>query len=125
VGTWLWQQAQDLTGITAAKACIDSPSWGECANAAFQVGTDVFAVGKAAKLLGPLGKAAGSGLSRIAGRVAASCGASFTAHTRVLLASGVAVPIASLKPGDKVLATNTHTGKTKCLAARAGGWPSR
>ena len=101
------------------------PQLGECANAAFQVGTDVFAVGKAAKLLGPLGKAAGSGLSRIAGRVAASCGASFTAHTRVLLASGVAVPIASLKPGDKVLATNTHTGKTKCLAARAGGWPSR
>jgi Pretoxin HINT domain len=37
---------------------------------------------------------------------------SFTASTRVLLASGKTVPIATLKPGDKVLATNTTTGKT-------------
>jgi hypothetical protein len=38
---------------------------------------------------------------------------SFSAGTKVLLASGVAVPIASLKPGDKVLATNVKTGKTQ------------
>jgi Pretoxin HINT domain len=45
---------------------------------------------------------------------AATCGgASFTAATKVLLASGLAVPIASLKPGEKVLATNTKTGKTQ------------
>src|ERR1019366_6972906 len=45
---------------------------------------------------------------------AAPCpGESFTADTRVLLANGKAVPIAQLKPGDKVLATNTRTGKTK------------
>jgi hypothetical protein len=31
----------------------------------------------------------------------------------VLLASGVAVPIASLRPGEKALATNTRTGKTR------------
>jgi RHS repeat-associated protein len=44
---------------------------------------------------------------------AATCGgASFTAGTRVLLASGAAIPISQLKPGDKVLATNTKTGKT-------------
>jgi hypothetical protein len=31
------------------------------------------------------------------------------------LPSGAAVPIASLKPGDKVLATNTKTGKTQAV----------
>ena len=41
-----------------------------------------------------------------------SCGASFAPGTRVLLATGKTIPIASLKPGDKVLATNTRTGKT-------------
>jgi pretoxin HINT domain-containing protein len=32
---------------------------------------------------------------------------------KVLLATGAAVPIASLKPGDRVRATNTKTGKTQ------------
>jgi hypothetical protein len=41
------------------------------------------------------------------------CGESFTASTRVLLASGAAIPISQLKPGDKVLATNTKTGKNQ------------
>jgi hypothetical protein len=41
-----------------------------------------------------------------------SCAESFAPSTEVLLASGKAVPISSLKPGDKVLATNTSTGKT-------------
>jgi RHS repeat-associated protein len=41
------------------------------------------------------------------------CGESFTASTKILLASGTAIAIASLKPGDKVLATNTKTGKTQ------------
>src|SRR5262249_17987902 len=39
-------------------------------------------------------------------------GLSFARSTRVLLASGATAPIASLKVGDKVLATNTKTGKT-------------
>jgi Pretoxin HINT domain len=39
-------------------------------------------------------------------------GSSFSAGTRVLLASGAAVAISSLKVGDKVLATSTKTGKT-------------
>jgi Pretoxin HINT domain len=44
---------------------------------------------------------------------AAGCGGmSFSAGTRVLLASGAAIPISQLKPGRKVLATNTKTGKT-------------
>jgi hypothetical protein len=40
-------------------------------------------------------------------------GESFAADTLVLLASGSAIPIARLKPGDKVLATNVKTGKTQ------------
>jgi hypothetical protein len=40
-------------------------------------------------------------------------GESFTATTKVLLASGAAVPISQLEPGDKVLAANTGTGKTQ------------
>jgi RHS repeat-associated protein len=38
-------------------------------------------------------------------------GSSFTAATLVLLATGKAVPISALKPGDKVLAADTATGK--------------
>jgi hypothetical protein len=51
---------------------------------------------------------------------AATCGGmSFTAGTKVLLASGLAVPIASLKPGEKVLATNARSGKTSPEAVTA------
>ncbi|HCU93519.1 MAG TPA: hypothetical protein DHU96_12635, partial [Actinobacteria bacterium] len=53
-------------------------------------------------------------LAARAARAAASCGGeSFTAGTKILLASGIAVPIASLKVSDKVLATNIRTGKTR------------
>jgi RHS repeat-associated protein len=41
------------------------------------------------------------------------CGQSFTPATLVLLAGGKTVPIAGLRPGDKVLATNVKTGKTQ------------
>ena len=48
------------------------------------------------------------------GDAAAACGGmSFTPGTKVLLASGVAVPIASLKPGEKILATSARTSKTQ------------
>jgi RHS repeat-associated protein len=40
-------------------------------------------------------------------------GESFTGATKVMLASGAAIPISHLKPGDKVLATSTMTGKTQ------------
>ena len=51
--------------------------------------------------------------AQAATRVLLNCGQSFTPGTKVLLASGAAVPIASLKVGDKVLATNVRTGKTQ------------
>jgi hypothetical protein len=44
------------------------------------------------------------------------CGDSFTLSTKVLLADGKTVSISKLKPGDKVLATNTKTGKTQAEA---------
>jgi len=51
-----------------------------------------------------------------AGPASLSCptagGQSFTPATPVLLANGNTAPIASLKPGDKVEATSTATGKT-------------
>ncbi len=49
-----------------------------------------------------------------------SCGgSSFTAGTRVVLASGVAIPISQLEVGDKVLATSTKTGKTQAESVAA------
>jgi hypothetical protein len=51
---------------------------------------------------------------------AATCGGeSFTSGTKVLLARGVAIPISQLKPGDKVEATNTKTGKTQAETVAA------
>jgi hypothetical protein len=44
---------------------------------------------------------------------------SFTATTKVLLADGRSKPISQLKPGDKVLATSTKTGKTQPEAVAA------
>jgi hypothetical protein len=50
----------------------------------------------------------------------ATCGGeSFTSSTKVLLASGVAVAISSLRVGDKILATDTKTGKTQPEAVAA------
>ena len=46
-------------------------------------------------------------------------GQSFAAGTKVLLASGAAIPISQLKPGEKVLATNTKTGKTQAETVTA------
>jgi RHS repeat-associated protein len=52
--------------------------------------------------------------SEAADEAGATCGgASFTASTKVLLASGAAIPISQLKTGRKVLATSTGTGKTQ------------
>jgi hypothetical protein len=44
---------------------------------------------------------------------------SFSAGTKVLLASGAAIPISQIKAGDKVLATNTRTGKTQPETVKA------
>jgi hypothetical protein len=41
------------------------------------------------------------------------CGNSFTPNTRVLLADGTTKPIAGIRVGDKVLATDPETGRTR------------
>jgi RHS repeat-associated protein len=53
------------------------------------------------------------GLESAGEGTAASCGLSFTATTKILLASGKSKPLSQLKPGDKVLATSTQTGRTR------------
>ena len=58
---------------------------------------------------------AGAAVNAIDGAILGGpCGGqSFTAATKVLLASGAAIPIAGLKRGDKVLAMSVKTGKTQ------------
>jgi hypothetical protein len=46
-------------------------------------------------------------------------GQSFTARTKVLTATGALVAISKLRPGDKVLATNTKTGRTQAETVSA------
>jgi RHS repeat-associated protein len=80
----------------------------------FAPGADV---GDAARL-GDVADAGSAGslggiLRDLLGGLTCGGGESFTAGTRVLLASGQTVAIAALKPGDKVLATSTKTGKTQ------------
>jgi RHS repeat-associated protein len=57
------------------------------------------------------GEASGAGEDPAASGSCRVGGQSFTAATLVLLASGKAVPISSLKTGDTVLASDTRTGK--------------
>jgi RHS repeat-associated protein len=59
------------------------------------------------------GELAKTGIARFGKAVENSCGLSFTPDTRVLLASGKSVPISALKPGMKVLAVDTRTGKNQ------------
>jgi len=114
----------NATGVTNLVNCVSHPSWGQCLEAAAKIGLDVAAVatGGASEGLEIAGEEAAEIAAEDATEDAAedagadavrSCGSSFTASTKVLLASGAAVPIASLTPGDKVLATNTKTGKTQ------------
>ncbi|MBO0881191.1 MAG: hypothetical protein J2P17_12755, partial [Mycobacterium sp.] len=93
-----------------------------------QIGTLFTGIGDAARAVGLIGKAAdaadaarGADASSGLSRLARGClgGQSFTAGTKVLLANGTTKAISSLKPGDKVLATNTKTGKTSPEAVSA------
>jgi RHS repeat-associated protein len=88
------------------------------AQTAFQQGDDT---GGALDLVTASMSAVGFGLggSKV-GLFGAGCGGmSFTATTLVLLANGKTKPISALKPGDKVLATNTKTGKNEVKTVEA------
>jgi RHS repeat-associated protein len=95
----------------AAASCITHPRLGTCLTAAAAVLPLLIGGGEAAALTDTTDIAAED--TSMANAAAADCGGmSFTADTKVLLANGKKTPIASLKPGDRVLATNTKTGKT-------------
>jgi RHS repeat-associated protein len=100
--------------VAVAGAALTVASFGAGAavdvgvDAAIDATTDVAA--DAAEDAGETAAEDGGGLTE----EAVTCGgASFTASTKVLLASGAAVSISQLKPGDKVLATDTKTSKTQ------------
>ncbi len=122
------------TGITDAINCVRNPTLVGCLTAVGKLALTASAFADGGASLGLEAELEGGelvaeeGLSVAAdeaGSVAAdeggglaedaaeSCGLSFTASTRVLLAGGKTVPISQLKPGDKVRATNTRTGTTQ------------
>ena len=107
-------------------SCVTDPHLASCLKAAATVALVVATGGEgevevaAADIAEDAGAEAAEDAGGDAADAAASCGGmSFTAGTEVLLASGKAVPISSLKPGEKVLATNTKTGKTQAEAVAA------
>jgi Pretoxin HINT domain len=119
--------AYKASGAQAVVSCVTDPKLSSCVQAAITVATVVgtggegavadVAIDAAEDAAESTAEEAGGNVAEDAGKDAAeSCtvgGASFTASTKVLLASGAAIPISQLQVGDKVLATNTKTGKTQ------------
>jgi hypothetical protein len=121
--------AYKVSGVQSIVSCVTDPGLSSCLQAALTVALVVGTAGS-----GEIADIAAEGAldaAEDAGAAAAedtaeataektgtdtaeSCslgGESFTASTKVLLADGKAVPISALKPGEKVLATNTKTGR--------------
>jgi hypothetical protein len=123
------------SGIQSIVSCVTDPSLASCVQAAVAVvGVALtVATGGAGAVLDVGLDAAADAATDVAVDTAAdatedvteeggSClvgGSSFTARTEVLLANGTAAPISSLTVGEKVLATNTKTGKTEAEAVTA------
>jgi RHS repeat-associated protein len=104
---WRHRQQVEMAALVAGGALLTAANFA-------QLGLDPVTDGAEALDISGIAADAGEDAGSEAEDAAASCGGdSFTATTKVLLASGAAVPIAGLKPGDKVLATNTKTGKTR------------
>jgi hypothetical protein len=105
----------------AAQACVDTHSVPDCALAFLLPFTAITSDG-ASSLEDPAlaeGLSADTGLATDTGTAGCALasvlpgGMSFTAATPVLLPGGKTAPIATLKPGDKVLATSTSTSTSK------------
>jgi len=119
--------AYKYSGAQDVVSCVTDPTLSSCAKAAVTVALVAATGGEgeieiaAADAAEDAGTAAAedageSAAADTGGDAADSCtvgGESFTAGTRVLLASGAAAAISQLNPGEKVLATNTKTGKTQ------------
>ncbi|WP_246097087.1 polymorphic toxin-type HINT domain-containing protein [Streptomyces botrytidirepellens] len=126
----------DELGITDALDCFTTGSLGSCGATAANLVTSLIGGGPLAKLISKYGvrldkayalgkRIVGLGRrlwaafkdwrkSNKAAETAASCAAnSFTPRTRVLMADGTTKAIEDVDIGDKVLATDPKTGKTK------------
>jgi RHS repeat-associated protein len=127
--------AYKYSGAQSVVSCVTNPTLSSCVQAAITVAGVALTIatggaGAAVDVGLDAAEDAATDAAEDAGTEAAedgedtadSClvgGSSFTAGTKVLLASGAAVPISQLKPGDKVLATSTRTGKTQPEAVAA------
>jgi hypothetical protein len=108
--------AYKYSGAQDVVSCVTNPHLSSCIKAAVTVALVVATAGEGEVEAAAMEAAeeAGAGVAeRVGAKAAESCGLSFTPGTKVLLASGKAVPISSLKPGEKVVSTSTKTGKTQ------------
>jgi hypothetical protein len=109
------------SGAQDVVSCVTHPHLASCIKAAVTIVLVVATAGEGEVGVAALDAAeeAGAGVAKRAGvKAAESCGLSFAANTKVLMASGKAVPISSLKPGQ-VASTSTRTGKTQAGAIAA------
>jgi hypothetical protein len=114
--------AYKYSGAQDVVSCVTNPHLSSCIKAAVTVALVVATAGEGEVEVAALDAAeeAGAGVAeRVGAKAAESCGLSFTANTKVLLANGKAVPISSLKPGEKVVSTSTKTGKTQAQTIAA------
>ena len=88
------------------------------ADAAVDVAVDAAAEG-AADVAAEGAADAGESLAEEADSAVTCGGASFTAGTQVLLANGKTAPISTLRPGEKVQAADTKTGKNQAETVTA------
>ena len=104
---------QGLKGVNAIRNGNTAGGIGDIAGGIFSAA--------GGKILQGLGKLAGKAAAPVLSKLIGAClgGESFSPGTLVLLPGGKTKPISALKPGDKVLATSTRTGKTQPEAVTA------
>ena len=108
--------AYKYSGAQDVVSCVTNPHLSSCIKAAVTVALVVATAGEGEVEVAAMNAAEEGGADvaeQVGAKAAESCGLSFTPGTKVLLASGKAVPISSLKPGEKVISTSTKTGKTQ------------
>ena len=108
--------AYKYSGAQDVVSCVTNPHLSSCVKAAVTVALVVATAGEGEVEVAAMEAAEEGGADvaeQVGAKAAESCGLSFSPGTKVLLANGKAVPISSLKPGEKVVATNTKTGKTQ------------
>jgi hypothetical protein len=108
--------AYKYSGAQDVVSCVTNPHLSSCIKAAVTVALVVATAGEGEVEVAAMEAAEEGGADvaeQVGAKAAESYGLSFTPGTKVLLASGKAVPISSLKPGEKVISTSTKTGKTQ------------